>query len=126
VSVPAASVAPQSYVGQQDLATAAVDHLAEWLVVTLGPRLTAFAAGAHTPEEVDRVAHGVAPDAGLERRLRNLYAVTAFLAAQDGPGSAHEWLLEPSAELDDRTPAALLHDGEAPEVVWLAAASPVF
>jgi len=125
VPVPATAIS-QSYAGQRDFAVATVDHLAEWLMVTLGPRLTAFAAGADTPEQVDRVAHGVAPDAGLERRLRNLYAVTAFLAAQDGPGSAHEWLLEPSPELDDRTPAALLHDGEAPEAVWLAAASPIF
>ena len=111
---------------RQDVAAEHVDHLAEWLLVTLGHRLTAFAAGAETTEQVDRVAHGAAPDAGLERRLRNLYAVTAFLAAQDGPGSAHEWLLEPNSELDDRTPAAMLHDGVVPERVWLAAAPPVF
>jgi hypothetical protein len=103
-----------------------VEHLTEWLVVTLGTRLTAFAAGAETAEEVDRVAHGAAPAAGLERRLRNLYAITAFLAAEDGPGSAHEWLVEPNAELDDRSPASLLHDDEGPEAVWLAAASPTF
>lgn len=103
-----------------------VDHITEWLTVTLGLRLTAFAAGAETPEQVDRVAHGAAPDSGLERRLRNLYAVVSFLAAEDGPGSAHEWLVEPNAELHHRSPASLLHDGEAPEAVWLAAASPVF
>lgn len=126
MSAQAASVINQSDVGQRDFVAEHVDHLAEWLLLTLGPRLTTFAAGAHTAGEVDRVAHGAAPDAGLERRLRNLYAVTAFLAAEDGPGSAHEWLLEPNPELDDRTPAALLHDGEVPEAVWLAAASPVF
>jgi hypothetical protein len=103
-----------------------VEHLTEWLVIVLGTRLTAFAAGAETAEEVDRVAHGTPPDAGLERRLRNLYAITAFLAAEDGPGSAHEWLVEPNPELDDRSPASLLHDGEVPEAVWFAAASPTF
>lgn len=121
-----ASTMDQPGLARADVAAAAVDHLAEWLMVTLGPRLTAFASGADTPDQVDRVAHGVAPDAGLERRLRNLYAVTSFLAAEDGPGSAHEWLLEPNPELDDRTPAAMLHEGEVPEAVWLAAAAPVF
>jgi hypothetical protein len=98
-----------------------IDRLAQWLEVTLGQRLTAYASGATTAEVYD-VVHGEDVPGGLERRLRNLYALTYYIAVTDGPGSAHEWLLEPNPELDSRAPAELLHDGQPPEAVWLAAA----
>ena len=97
-----------------------IDRLAQWLEVTLGQRLTAYASGA-TPEEISHAAHGEGVDDDLERRLRNLYALTFYIAATDGPGSAHEWLLEPNPELDSRAPVELLHDGQPPEAVWFAA-----
>ena len=102
-----------------------LDRLAQWLESAIGPRLTAYAAGA-TTEEIYDVAHGdPVDDDDLARRLRNLYALTWFIAATDGPGSAHEWLIEPNPELGSRAPAELLHDGQPPERVWLAA-SPTF
>ena len=97
-----------------------LDRLAQWLEGAIGPRLTAYAAGT-TPEEIQHVAHGDDVDEDLDRRLRNLYALAWFIAVTDGPGSAHEWLLEPNPELDSRAPAELLHDGQPPEQVWLAA-----
>ena len=100
-----------------------LDRLAQWLEGAIGTRLTAYAAGA-TPEEIHHLAHGEEGedvDDALDRRLRNLYALTWFIAATDGPGSAHEWLLEPNSELGSRAPAELLHDGQPPERVWLAA-----
>jgi hypothetical protein len=99
-----------------------IEHLVQWLEVTLGAKLTAFAVGARDADELDRYAAGERPDADAERRLRNVYAVTWFFAAQDGPGAAHAWLLEPNPELGGRTPAQLLHEGQAPEAVWFAAA----
>jgi Protein of unknown function (DUF2384) len=102
-----------------------IEHLTQWLVVTLGHKLTAFAVGLEDPREVAGFVAGTEPSEETEKRLRNLYAVTWFLAATDGPGSAHQWLLEPNAELGGRMPAELLHDGEAPEAVWFAAA-PIF
>jgi len=99
-----------------------VAHLAEWLVSNLGPRLTAFATGVPTVGGVDQIAHGETPDAGTERRVRNLYAVAWLLSVEDGPGSAHAWLIEPNSELDDRAPAEVLHADVAPESVWIAAA----
>lgn len=99
-----------------------VAHLAEWLVSNLGPRLTAFAAGVPTVRGVDQIAHGETPDVGTERRVRNLYAVAWLLSVEDGPGSAHAWLVEPCPELDDRAPAEVLHAEGAPESVWIAAA----
>ena len=96
-----------------------IEHLAEWLEVTLGPRLVAFAVGV-TPAEVARYAHGEAPAAAVEERLRNLYAATWFIASTDGPGTAHDWLMQPKPELEDRAPAELLRRGEAPEPAWFS------
>jgi hypothetical protein len=105
-----------------EIAVERVDRLAEWLEVTLGTRLTAFAAGLTTRELV-RIAHGDAdPAPDEEQRLRNLYAVASMLAARDGAGSAYAFLTEPNEELDGRSPASLLHDGQKPESVWFAAA----
>jgi hypothetical protein len=105
-----------------EIAVERVDRLAEWLEVTLGTRLTAFAAGLTTRELV-RIAHGdAAPGPDEEQRLRNLYAVASMLAARDGAGSAYTFLTEPNEELGGRSPASLLHDGRKPESVWFAAA----
>jgi hypothetical protein len=105
-----------------EIAVERVDRLAEWLEVTLGPRLTAFAAGLST-RELGRIAHGdEAPAEDAERQLRNLFAVAAMIAARDGAGSAYAFLTEPNDDLGGRSPASLLHDGGAPESVWFAAA----
>ena len=101
-----------------------IQQIAQWLEVTLGRKLTAYAAGLD-PSEVSRCVHGEPPNDPGQRRLRNLYAVAWFLAVRDGPGTAYDWLVEPNPELDDHPPIELLHEGKAPEAVWFAAA-PVF
>ncbi|HEX2126318.1 MAG TPA: hypothetical protein VHF45_07145 [Thermoleophilaceae bacterium] len=99
-----------------------IDLLVEWLEATLGLRLTAFATGAKQTE-IRHIAHGEScPRGDLEKRLRNLYAVTRFLAVRDRPASAPEWLMAPNEELQGRAPADLLREGESPEPVWFAAA----
>jgi hypothetical protein len=108
-----------------EIAAERVDRLAEWLEVTLGTRLSAFASGLSTRELV-QIAHGeTEPGRDAERRLRNLFAVASLIAARDGAGSAYAWLTEPNEDLGGRSPASLLHDGGPPESVWFAAA-PVF
>lgn len=105
-----------------EIAVERVDRLAEWLEVTLGTRLTAFASGLTTRELV-RIAHGEqVPPAEQEQRLRNLYAVAFLLASRDGAGSAYTFLTEANEELGGRSPASLLHDGGKPESIWFAAA----
>jgi hypothetical protein len=111
-----------SGLGDAEIAAERVDRLAEWLEVTLGTRLTAFASGLTTRELV-RIAHGdTEPAPDEEQRLRNLYAVASMLAARDGAGSAYAFLTEPNEELGGRSPASLLHDGREPEQIWFAAA----
>jgi hypothetical protein len=108
--------------GGEQIAVERVDRLAEWLEMTLGTRLTAFASGITTRELV-RIAHGdEEPGGDCEQRLRNLYAVASLLASRDGAGSAYAWLTEPNEELGGRSPATLLHEGGTPEAVWFAAA----
>jgi hypothetical protein len=108
-----------------EIAVDRVDRLAEWLELTLGTRLTAYASGISTRELV-QIAHGhEQPDPDAEQRLRNLFAVASMLAVRDGAGSACEFLTAPNADLEGRSPAALLHEGGSPESVWFAAA-PVF
>jgi hypothetical protein len=98
-----------------------VDHLVEWLEITVGPRLSAFAAGI-SQKDLAKIAHGEdKPDEQIERRLRNLFAVASLLASRDGAGSAYAWLTQPNPELEMKTPAELLRDGESPEAVWFAA-----
>jgi hypothetical protein len=105
-----------------EIAVERVDRLAEWLELTLGTRLTAFASGISTRELV-RIAHGhEQPAADAEQRLRNLFAVASMIAARDGAGSAYAFLTEPNEDLGGRSPAALLHEGGTPESVWFAAA----
>jgi hypothetical protein len=108
--------------GGEQIAVERVDRLAEWLEMTLGTRLTAFAAGITTRELV-RIAHGdEQPGREAEERLRNLFAVASLLATRDGAGSAYAWLTETNEELGGRSPASLLHEGGKPEAVWFAAA----
>ena len=114
--------AGQAQPARGEIAVERVDRLAEWLEVTLGPRLAAFAAGL-SMRELGRIAHGdERPGGDAEQRLRNLFAVASLLATRDGAGTAYDWLTAPNADLDGRTPASLLHDGGAPESVWFAAA----
>jgi uncharacterized protein (DUF2384 family) len=102
-----------------------VEHVAEWLEVTLGPRLTAYAVGV-SASEIVKYAHGDdEPAAEVEERLRNVYEATWFVASTDGPGSAHDWLMQPNPKLENRAPADLLREGEPPRAVWFSAA-PVF
>jgi uncharacterized protein (DUF2384 family) len=108
----------------REIAVQRIDRQAEWLEVTLGSKLAAFAAGM-SPAHLTRIARAQeAPDEPEERRVRNVFAVASLLAMRDGAGSAYAWLTEPNPELDGRTPADLLHEGSAPESVWLAAATP--
>ena len=112
----------ESGFGGEAIAVERVHRLAEWLEMTLGTRLTAFAAGLTTRELV-RIAHAEEePSREAEQRLRNLYAVASMLAARDGAGSAYAWLTEPNDDLEGRSPASLLHDGSKPESIWFAAA----
>src|SRR5829696_8839654 len=97
-----------------------IDVIVNWLTANIGTRLVGYAAGL-SRSELMRIAHGEGADDAADRRLRNLFAVCSYMAIADGPGTAHDFLLEPNRDLDGRAPADALHDGAEPERVWLAA-----
>jgi hypothetical protein len=97
-----------------------IEVIAGWLATNIGARLVAYAAHM-SRSELMRIAHGEGAEPEADERLRNLFAVCSYMAVADGPGTAHDFLLEPNAELDGRAPAELLHDGASPEQIWLAA-----
>jgi hypothetical protein len=97
-----------------------IEVIASWLTTNIGARVVAFAAGM-SRADLMRIAHGEGADPEQDRHLRNLFAVCSYMAIADGPGTAHDFLLEPNPDLDGRTPAEALHDGAPPEKVWMAA-----
>jgi len=97
-----------------------IDVIARWLASNIGARVVAYAAHM-SRADLARIAHGDGADSQQDRSLRNLFAVCSYMSVVDGPGMAHDFLLEPNADLDGRTPADLLHDGAPPEKVWMAA-----
>jgi uncharacterized protein (DUF2384 family) len=97
-----------------------IDVIASWLATNIGARVVAYASGM-SRSDLMRIAHGDGAEDDADRRLRNLFAVCSYMAVSDGPGTAHDFLLEPNVDLDGRTPADLLHDGEPPEKIWIAA-----
>jgi hypothetical protein len=96
------------------------DRLALWLEANIGPRLVSYSICV-TRTELGRIVDGEKPHPAVERRLRNMFAVCSYLAAADGAGHAHDWLVERNPELGGRAPAEMLHQGRSPERLWLAA-----
>jgi hypothetical protein len=105
---------------QTGIGNGPIDVIANWLATNIGGRVVAYAAGMSRADLI-RIAHGEGAERDAERRLRNLFAVCSYMALNDGPGTAHEFLLEPNANLAGRTPAEMLHAGVAPERIWMAA-----
>ncbi len=105
---------------QTGIGAGPIDVIASWLVANIGARVVAYAADLSRSELIG-IAHGEGAGESQDHRLRNLFAVCSYMAMVDGPGTAHDFLLEPNSELDGRTPADALHAGAPPERVWMAA-----
>ena len=105
---------------QTGIGAGPIDVIAGWLATNIGARLVAYASGM-SRADLMRIAHGEGAEPDAERRLRNLFAVCSYMSVADGPGTAHDFLLEPNENLGGRAPAELLHDGVAPERIWLVA-----
>jgi hypothetical protein len=97
-----------------------IDRIALWLEANIGPRLVTYSA-CLSRAELGKIIAGEKPHPAVERRIRNMFAVCSYLAAADGAGHAHDWLVERNPELGGRAPAEMLHQGRAPERIWLAA-----
>lgn len=92
----------------------------------LGAKLVAYLGGVHETRAVRQWAEGsrTIQDRTDERRLRLAYQVASLIAEHDGDQVAQTWFRGLNPQLDDRSPARLLREGDLDEVgpVVLAAA----
>lgn len=83
----------------------------------LTPRLVAFIAGVGETRAVHEWASGArAPRAGVEEKLRFALQVALMVGEPDGPRVAQAWFQGLNPQLDDRSPARLVRDGDVAEI----------
>ncbi len=98
-------------------------EIARFLGENLGPKLVAFIVGAD-PKTVTRWAHsnGRTPQEDAERRLRGAYQVFQLLQTVESPHTIRAWFMGMNPQLDDRSPAEALNEGQRREVMAAARA----
>jgi hypothetical protein len=83
----------------------------------LGPRLVAYLGAVRETRAVHQWAEGArAPSDAVQQRLRVALQVASMVAEAEGPRIAQAWLQGLNPQLDDRSPARLLREGELQEV----------
>jgi hypothetical protein len=83
----------------------------------LGAKLVAFLGGVGETRAVRMWADGSRriQDSADERRLRIAHQAAALIRAKDSPAVAQVWFQGLNPQLDDRSPARLLRDGDLDE-----------
>lgn len=83
----------------------------------LGARLVAYIAGVTETRAVHEWADGSRdPRPVVADRLRFALRVAGFIAEHDGPSVTQAWFQGLNPQLDDRSPARLLREGDLEEV----------
>ena len=83
----------------------------------LGARLTAYMAAVSETRAVHQWADGERhPNAAAERRLRLALQLAGMIAAVDGEVVAQAWFQGLNPQLEDRSPARLIREGDLDEV----------
>lgn len=83
----------------------------------LGARLVAYIGHVRETRAVHEWADGDRqPSEPVQRRLRLALQVAIMIATGDGPAVAQAWFQGLNPQLDDRSPARLLHEGDLEEV----------
>lgn len=91
--------------------------VADALRVLLGARLTAYIGNVNETRAVHGWAEGSRQPADLTRqRLRHALVVAMTIADADGPQITQAWFQGLNPQLDDRSPARLLREGELDDV----------
>lgn len=82
----------------------------------LGARLAAYLGGVSETRAVREWAEGTrAPGDAIQQRLRIALQVALMLEESDGREVAQAWFQGLNPQLDDRSPARLLREGELEE-----------
>lgn len=83
----------------------------------LGPKLVAYVGAVRETRAVHQWADGSrTPSDAVQQRLRVALQVASMVAEAEGPRIAQAWLQGLNPQLDDRSPARLLREGELQEV----------
>jgi hypothetical protein len=83
----------------------------------LGLKLCAYLGSVKETRAVNEWAEGARePSDAVQRRLRLALQVAAAIAEVDGPEVARAWFQGLNPQLDDRSPARLLREGDIDEV----------
>lgn len=83
----------------------------------LGAKLVAYICGASETRAVRDWATGVrTPRDPIPDRIRLTLTVAAMIADHDSPGVAQAWFQGLNPQLDDRSPARLIREGDFTEV----------
>lgn len=104
-----------------------VPSVAQELEDLLGAKLVAYIAGVTEARAVRKWSQGERePRPDVVERLRTALRVALMIAKADGPGVAQAWFQGLNPQLDDRSPARLLREGDVgdvgPEVLGAARA----
>ena len=83
----------------------------------LGPRLVAYLGSVRETRAVHQWAEGTRePSDAVQQRLRVALQVAAMLTDAESPRIAQAWMQGLNPQLDDRSPARLLREGDVQEV----------
>jgi hypothetical protein len=83
----------------------------------LGAKLVAYVAGVSETRAVHEWADGVRePRGSVEERLRLAMRIAGFITDHEDPPVAQAWFQGLNPQLDDRSPARLLRDGDIEDV----------
>lgn len=91
--------------------------VADALRVLLGARVTAYIGNVGETRAVHGWADGSRqPGEATQQRLRHALVVAMTIADADGPQITQAWFQGLNPQLDDRSPARLLREGELDDV----------
>jgi hypothetical protein len=92
-------------------------ELVEQLRSLLGARLVAYLGAVKETRAVHEWASGErTPNDGTQQRLRTALQVAVVVADADGPTVAQAWFQGLNPQLEDRSPARLVREGDLEEV----------
>lgn len=82
------------------------------LVDIVGKKLTAYMASVKDVRSVEKWMAGAEPYKGSDQRLRTAYLTASLLATREAPAVIQRWFVGLNPELEDRSAATLLREGE--------------
>lgn len=111
------SPARPDYAAHEQAVRAAFPDVVTTLREILGAKLCAYLGSVKETRAVNEWAEGVRePSSEVQRRLRLALQVALAITDADGPGVTRAWFQGLNPQLEDRSPARLIREGDIDEV----------